>query len=404
MEKRIFQQAHVFVVDSDSYPVHRDRLFCGVKNPNKFNIKGRPNNSYYGLLADLKTLRPNDLVFFYQMRKDEEKHKRGFRGVFKVKNIESFAFFDDTDIHGVKNSKGELGSENKVVFGKCPKCKSNLSDKTQTQKVGFKQIKMKICVNCGLPIDYHILPNRVLIEPLLYYENPIDDNTAYIDREHIREKGILWTMLFRKTYGAGRERSITHILPEESEKLIHLFKKLFKESSLNTVEPYPVSNNMKPLIVDLITKPEGQLSIEGMLEAWIMENIDKEIPLLKDIVGDLEELEYFGNQVLYGIGGEKVDVMCLHKRDDERFKATVMELKNDKLQMKDVEQIKDYAKWMSQLVFKDADSSKIQPVLIGFEAPQIIISAIKKTNFGTMKPIILEYTVNKDKLKFTQVF
>jgi len=29
MEKE-FHNAHVFVVDADSFPVHRDRLFCGI--------------------------------------------------------------------------------------------------------------------------------------------------------------------------------------------------------------------------------------------------------------------------------------------------------------------------------------------------------------------------------------
>ena len=53
-----FHNAHVFVVDADSYPVHRDRLFCGIKNPDKnTKIKKtgliRPNSSHYGLLADL---------------------------------------------------------------------------------------------------------------------------------------------------------------------------------------------------------------------------------------------------------------------------------------------------------------------------------------------------------------
>ena len=70
-----FSNAHVFVVDSDSYPVHRDRLFCGIKNPNKITKikktgKKRPNSSYYGLIADLVALRKDDYVLFYQMRND----------------------------------------------------------------------------------------------------------------------------------------------------------------------------------------------------------------------------------------------------------------------------------------------------------------------------------------------
>ena len=76
-------QAHVFVVDSESYPVHRDRLFCGIKNPNKNSTMRRtgvvrPNIAYWGLIADLMGVRLGDKIIFYQMRLNEAKGERGF--------------------------------------------------------------------------------------------------------------------------------------------------------------------------------------------------------------------------------------------------------------------------------------------------------------------------------------
>ena len=65
--------AHVFVVDATTFPVHRDRLFCGVKNPAN-------DNTRYGLYADMFAIRPGDTVFFYQSRIDEYRSDRGFRG------------------------------------------------------------------------------------------------------------------------------------------------------------------------------------------------------------------------------------------------------------------------------------------------------------------------------------
>src|SRR3989344_1398733 len=120
-----FNNAHVFVVDADSYPVHRDRLFCGIKNPPKLSKikktgKTRPNSSHYGLIADLVTLRKGDYVIFYQMRKEEAKFDRGFRGIFRVV---SEPFFDESDIDGLNSSLGKLGSKDKKVLGKCPFCK-----------------------------------------------------------------------------------------------------------------------------------------------------------------------------------------------------------------------------------------------------------------------------------------
>ena len=398
--------AHVFVVDRDSYPVHRDRLFCGVKNPPRINARGIPNPSHYGLIADLKAIRKGDLVFFYQMRRNEEKHLRGFRGVFQVI---SDSFFSDEDIDGVNNSFGDLGSFNKKVLGKCPFCGTSISDKTKDVKKMIngkkRKVTIKYCLKCGKELMFHILPNRVLIKPLVYYDNPIDDNTAYIDRDFIKKKGMLWTMLFRKTFGAGRERSITHILPEEAEKLLFMFKTLFKEKELDTFTPYK-PKNAQPIKIPLDTNDKGEVIIEAYLEAWIMENIDKNIPILRDVIGPVEEIEYFGNNVLYGIGGEKVDVLVLHKRGDERYKATVMELKKGKLKESDVKQIKDYTKWMAQLAFGDStkdSKQKIQPTLIGFDTPQKIINFAKKFITETQPIIILNYRVEGNTLKFERV-
>ena len=394
--------AHVFVVDADSYPVHRDRLFCGIKNPNKISIMKatgtqRPNSSYYGLIADLVTLRVGDYIIFYQMRKEESKLDRGFRGIFRVV---SEPFFDDSDVDGLPISIGDLGSKDKKVLGKCPFCSTNLSERADANT------GEKICRNCGKQLEYHILPNRVLIEPVKVFDDSIDDNTAYIDRNFIKgDLPVLWTMLFRKTSGEGRARSITHILPEEFRKLEKIFETNCKVATHNNFQAYRPSSSQK-IIIPLTTDSNGELKIEAFLEAWVMENIDKNIPVLKEIIGNPKELEYFGNNVLYGIGGERVDVLCIHKRDAERIKATVIELKKGPLIEKDVKQVKDYTKWMSQLVFGDdsKDSkAKIQPVLIGFDASAKIIAFAKKMITDTQQPILLTYKIQNSTVNFTRV-
>tara|TARA_Y100000310_G_C20599258_1_gene772127 strand:+ start:106 stop:1308 length:1203 start_codon:yes stop_codon:yes gene_type:complete len=397
-----FNNAHVFVVDADSYPVHRDRLFCGIKNPNKLTkIKKtghvRPNTSYYGLIADLVTLRKGDYIIFYQMRKDEAKFDRGFRGVFRVV---SEPFFDENNIEGLDSSIGSLGSKEKKVLGKCPHCGTNLSE-TAHAKTG-----KKICKNCRKELDFHILPNRVLIEPIKLYEDPIDDNTAYIDRNFISEElPVLWTMLFRKTSGAGRARSITHILPEEYNKLIKIFETNCKVSETTNFEPYEPENKAD-IKIPLDTDEEGELKVEAFLEAWIMSKIGREdIEGLKEIIGNKDEIEYFGNNVLYGIGGEKVDVLVIKNNGTERTEAVVIELKKGAVTKKDLNQIRDYTKWMAQLVFGDdkGDSKlKIQPVLIGHRINEKIIKEAKKS-FDTKPPILMEYKIKDKKIIFNRV-
>jgi len=393
---------HVFVVDVDSYPVHRDRLFCGIKNPNKISVMKktrtkRPNTAYYGLIADLVSLRIGDYIIFYQMRKEEEKLDRGFRGIFKVV---SEPFFDDSDIDGLTSSVGSLGSKDKKVLGKCPFCNTNLSEKADA-KTGEK-----ICRNCKKQLQYHILPNRVLIEPVKVFDDPIDDNTAYIDRNFIKgDLPVLWTMLFRKTSGEGRARSITHILPEEFKKLQKIFETNSKVATNNQFQAYKPSNQQK-IVIPLDTDSTGELKVEAFLEAWIMENIDKNIPILNEIIGNPNELEYFGNNVLYGVGGERVDVLCIHKKDNERTKATVIELKKGSLTEKDVKQIKDYTKWISQLVFGDdlkGSKAKIQPVLIGFDASAKVIDSARNLTTDTQKLILLRYKIENGTIKFERV-
>ena len=402
-----FNNAHVFVVDADSYPVHRDRLFCGIKNPNQVTTikksgKKRPNSSYFGLIADLVTLRVGDYVLFYQMRKEEAKFDRGFRGIFRVF---SEPFFSDEDIDGLDSSQGSLGSKDKKVLGKCPHCQTNLSERADA-KTGEKY-----CRKCQKELEFHILPNRVLIEPVMVFEDPIDDNTAYIDRNYINDDlkenlPILWTMLFRKTSGEGRARSITHILPEEYKKLEKIFKENCKVSEESNFVSYKPKNKTE-IIIPLDTDENGELKVEAFLEAWLMSKIGKgKIKGLSEIIGDGEDIEYFGNNVLYGIGGERVDILIIHNDGKERIKASVIELKKGKLTKKDVEQIKDYTKWMSQLVFgNDSGESKlkIQPILIGLKADDKIIEKTQKLIGDTQKPILMEYEVKDNKIEFKKV-
>lgn len=398
-----FNNAHVFVVDADSYPVHRDRLFCGIKNPNKkskIQKTGhvRPNTAHYGLIADLVTLRKGDYIIFYQMRKDEAKFDRGFRGIFRVV---SDPFFSNEDIEGLESSKGGLGSKDKKVLGKCPHCQTSLSEMANA-KTGEKY-----CRKCQKELEFHILPNRVLIEPINLYEDPIDDNTAYIDRNFInKELPVLWTMLFRKTSGAGRARSITHILPEEFKKLNKIFEKNCNISENTNFKPYEPKSK-EQIEIPLDTDEHGELKIEAFLEAWLMSKIGKEkINGLSEVIGTGEDIEYFGNNVLWGIGGEKVDILLIHNNGNERTSASVIELKKGKIVKKDLEQIKDYTKWMAQLIFgDDSEESKqrIQPILIGHKANERIKERAKKLITDTQKPILMEYEVKEGRINFKKV-
>ncbi|MDE1868888.1 MAG: hypothetical protein KGH60_02900 [Candidatus Micrarchaeota archaeon] len=385
---------HVFVVDTYSYPVHTTKGFCGVKNPKGGGRKG--------LLYDIKTYRKGDYVIFYQMRVDESSPlSRGFRDVFR---IVSDPFYDDTSVT----------SDTNTVLGKCPICGYSYSEKPDNDGIYH-------CTNPNvnphtIPTGQHILPYRVLIEPVMRFDDPVDDNTAYID---VEDNGELPTLRWRKITGAGRSRSAQRILPEEAEKLVRLMKKInanYQNDSLKTLNyttPQMIANKLVPETLNIVrdtsgvplytVKRNGSLADESGLEAWMLENIDKNIPVLAEIIGDLDELEFWGNNVQDGVGGENADILTLHKRNGKRFKATVFELKKDEVNKDTINQVlnpekQNYAKWIGQLVTANCnppiEKLQIQPIMVGFKVDQSAIEQIQniQNNFSTFtNEMIIDY-------------
>lgn len=351
----------MFVVDGRTFPVHRDRRFCGVLNPPSADAK-------MGLIADIKTVRRGDLVFFYKRRIDEPPEERGFYGIYR---IVSDPFFDDRMIKGV----GEF--ENFAVLG-------NKKDKK------------------GEYADHPILPNRVLIEPMTYFNKPIPDNIAYVDRA---DPDHLWTMLFRKIPGPGRARSITHLLPEEEKKVVRLLYKInLTPATPPPSEPYPYSqSNAKPIEIDYdAIDDDGSFLHESSLKAWLAENIDKKVNVLREVLGPAEDIEFFSPEVLYGIGGEKVDFLCLHRKKLDngtvfRYKVSVIECKKGAIDENSVFQVQRYSRWMAQLV-PESDVSIVQPILIGHTAEDEIVNLAKQSKYGR-QPIIVEYSVENNEIR-----
>ncbi len=417
---------HVFVVDSNTYPIHTGKGFCGVKNP-----KG---GGRVGLISDIKTYRKGDFVIFYQMRVGESPLNRGFRDVFRMI---SDPFYDDTDVDFNGNK----------VLGKCPICGYPYSEEIKKDSGDYVQRCSNPANHHELPREQHILPYRILIEPVMRFDKPVDDNTAYVDAE---DYGELPTLRWRKVTGAGRARSAQRILPEEADKLIRLMKKINNElesenvSTKNYISQEQTTDKLVAPTLEIkrdtsggklfVVKSDGSFSGEYGLETWMLENIDKEVPVLKEIVGDLDELEFFGNNVQYGVGGENADILLLHKKEGKRFKATVVELKKDNVNLDTIDQVlnpikQNYAKWIGQLVTANCNPSitnlEIQPVMVGFNVTDDAIQRVNdiERNFRTfskeieinyqyrnrpnvkikvVKPILLSYKVEDNTVKFTK--
>jgi len=243
---------------------------------------------------------------------------------------------------------------------------------------------------------------RFPIEEYHIFKNYLDDNTAYID---ITDSGRLSTLIFRKIYGAGRERSVNPILPEEAEKLKRLLQRVENEGrnqkiliENDKIKPFnPNLRKIKPIYeyLDFSKKynlkigrklkedqplyySNGKVLYETILEFWMVKKLKQNPKELMNLfqIPENEYIEWFANQVLFGIGGEKSDIIILTKNENHiRCRAIVIELKRDIVDKKACEQIKKYVYWIAQLVSSQVITTNpftITPIIIGYEKSEDI--------------------------------
>ncbi|MEO0192960.1 MAG: hypothetical protein ABIM46_09290, partial [candidate division WOR-3 bacterium] len=123
-------------------------------------------------------------------------------------------------------------------------------------------------------------------------------------------------------------------------------------------------------------KDDGSLRFETILEFWLINELASAHENLTEILGlqEGEEIEWFANQILFGIGGEKSDVLVLIKNSDGlRHRAVLIELKRDKVKRDTFDQMRGYAYWIAQLVSANlrdrvASPFTITPIAIGESA------------------------------------
>lgn len=391
-------KAHLFVVDDDTMPIHIQKGFCGIVGTSGArNRRGNINSSYYSQLADVMNIKENDLVYFYMMTKNNNKFfsflhadtfdklEQGYYGIFRVTGA---------PFRSEERITGEYPFENYMIFG-------------DDSNAGYSDY---IRSDSGRTYGPPVLNLRIPIEPIeannFFFNKFVDDNQAYIDKT---DEGNLSTLLFKKIKRAGEERSITPILPEEASKIARL---LFKQQNyrfpLNFSEQ-PVRNDNPELKVTLplSSSDNCEFDSEAMLEAFILQCLNNGIELgaVEQYLGDRNEIEFCGNQVQYGISGNKVDILLLHKKQlagsvSYRDKATVIELKKGKINKDAVKQIIDYQKWIAQLVTFN-NLKAIQPILIGKKPGRInedsklqIREALNKIkNLEISEPLFFEYVI-----------
>jgi hypothetical protein len=371
----------VLVVDKYSLEVHLATRTAGVKYPVRYDKDERKiyyTKEFYSILADLANVMQGTSVFFYKRRIDEPPEHRGFLGEWEAVALpkSNIIVYEDLQSH--------LTWANHKILARCPDCGSPKS---------ILDNGVPKCESCGGDLGgAHILPLRFAIQPARLYTRYLDDNTAYID---LTDHGRLSTLIFRKIYGAGRERSVNPILPEEADKLRRLLGRVQQNNQNAPVpasdsSPFSPTQNIKCIssfinlsakydlhskenFSDFLFNSHGELYYETILEYWIMRQLSNStsnfVHSTLEIPSD-EMIEWFGNQVLFGIGGEKSDILVLTKNQDEkRCRAVVIELKKGNVDSGACEQIKRYSYWIAQLISANAQVAnplRITPIVIGY--------------------------------------
>lgn len=364
----------VLVVDKYSQDVHLAYSTAGVKYPVKYDSKTKAHiytKEFFSILADLSHIHTGVSVFFYRRRLDEPNNVRGFIGEW-VANRDAF-----------EDLQNNLQYNGQAILSRCPSCDCPVS--------GFAEAA-PVCKSCSATLPGHILPLRFSFAPKKVYSRYLDDNTAYID---LTDDGRLSTLIFRKIYGAGRERSVNPILPEEAQKLRRLLYRV-EQQSLNETVPLPPLTTYQPVLpvkniadylnfqtqfplngrgLSYLFTSDGTLVYETVLEFWLVQQLVKQPQQVLNWleISTSEQVEWFSNQVLWGIGGEKSDVIIL-TRDLEtgfRRRAIIIELKKDRVNIHALSQVKAYAYWVAQLVTAHVKTSSpfvITPIAIGHAA------------------------------------
>jgi hypothetical protein len=359
--------AHIFNVDDYTFPVHRDREFCGtgkretpVQDYRDALAKAR---TFSGIITDLKGTRLNDLVFFYESR-------RGFHGVYQ---IISPPFFDPQDIYGV----GEFGGH----------------------KVGAD------------------LPFRLAVRCVDYFPEPVPEDLVFSTPTYER---IFWILFYRKIQGP---RGCVTIDPEATRTLLellikvngppqedHQFSPFYYDPEFEAFHvPFPTeqsslrNDNGDELqglqMLDFPLTPGEPVRLEDHLRGWLLSLLDTGHSDLKRIFGPASHIEWFANNVPYHVTRRNIDLLIYHRTPigqlidpPLRYRYSVVELKRDWADPEHVDQVIGYAKWVANRL-ADGEVDIVRPYIIARRFRQETIERAKSVRFNRAGIRLVSYEV-----------
>jgi len=342
-------KAHVLITNAETFPVCRDRLFWGIGTPDcplTFEEWVDPTNSRKPYLKMLVDMISVSVsdLIFLYER------QAGFHGVYKVK---SPLFFDTSKI---------------------------------TNKDG-------LFVNEQWPL-------RVLLENVYYFPKPVNEDLLFSTPKY---ENIFWVWAYRKSQGA---RGCNTITPEAAEALIELLVKVNgsdeKYDSFNPYEPTQLEK-----IQFSFVKENGKVVLEDYLRGYIINEMINDNEFEK-FLGNLDDIEWYANNVPYHITQKNIDILVFHKNfrytnAPLRYKYSVIELKKDIAKPKDVGQLRRYSQWTSGRL-ANGEVEMIQPILIAHDFSDETVKKAKDADFNDRGIVLVKYkAISEGKIIFENV-
>lgn len=371
---------HVFIVNETTLKYHLEYMFAGTgakdkKSPflqnSTISYNASTERHLVGMIADVSRIRPGDKIVFYLQASTMSEGK--FFGFF---NVDSLAFFDEND------ENNYLGTE----LGK------------------------------GLSYRIHISPDRVYAKGATEHD--------YLDSLHGIDKvtDMCWSLIYRKLKG---NRGCTMITNKEYNRLKDILEAKNNHQILQNTGGFTYNSNSKQIeatmtthvysgrqdSIDiknrLITKFNSNRAFESHLQAYILQNIDKE-PLKRMLLQD-NLSTWIGNEVSCGVGMQRIDIMTVQETDETAY-LNVIELKCGEAYDDIINrQLPWYIKWLNDYIVDTFDKHVIiQPVVLTYETEGVIaganITGIElKQNTELMPVKNIFFSINNNEIVFREL-
>jgi len=428
-------RAHLFTINGLTYPLHRDFGFAAVPDPHEVKkdrqgrLKFDTNRSKrrYSMLAYLYSVRPGDLIFFFQADPqwpEDIWNRRGFRGIWVAK---SRPFRDKTTI-----THPETKYE---ILGECPQCHTPFNFGVEGElKRRTRGSKSKRCPICGkeygfIPVRTYmgtreysrvVLSARILIEPVIVFKRTSGDNRVYSD---MTVEPFIWISRTDNAMGPGKGSSIRTLMPEEAAKISFMLA-TEDAQSIENVEPKDYPGDTSAPIDDYNEQPATYLRARDVRGVLVLEhefhlnlyfamNIDNpNSPIQRELRIPLNSTDYWTTEFPWGYTGDTSDfVLTLWDDDKGRHTIYLFEFKKDMVDKKALAETLLYVPWVTQVLTQfrpETTEIKVYPVIVGKYiqlrfVPESYEYKIRYFTTGITKkiivesPIIVQYTIKRAK-------